>query len=124
MYVDCGAGIGRVTEHLLLPLFDHVDMIEQSAAHVEEARRRLASHPHMRHFVVDGLQSASPPVSDYDLVWIQWVVGYLTDDDLVAFFDRCASALRDTDAAYIVVKGWCLRLSECRFEEMECARVC
>lgn len=27
---DCGAGIGRVTKNLLLPLFAHVDLIEQS----------------------------------------------------------------------------------------------
>lgn len=28
--VDCGAGIGRVSKHLLLPIFKHVDMVEQS----------------------------------------------------------------------------------------------
>jgi protein N-terminal methyltransferase len=27
---DCGAGIGRVTKHLLLPEFEHVDLLEQS----------------------------------------------------------------------------------------------
>eukprot|EP01035_Chromulina_nebulosa_P029375 gene29375-38924_t len=26
---DCGAGIGRVTKHLLLPRFKHVDLVEQ-----------------------------------------------------------------------------------------------
>ncbi len=28
--VDVGAGIGRVTKHLLLPMFEHVDLLEQS----------------------------------------------------------------------------------------------
>jgi 16S rRNA G1207 methylase RsmC len=27
---DCGAGIGRVTKHFLLPRFQHVDLVEQS----------------------------------------------------------------------------------------------
>ncbi len=27
---DCGAGIGRVSKHLLLPLFERVDLLEQS----------------------------------------------------------------------------------------------
>ncbi|VDN40795.1 unnamed protein product, partial [Gongylonema pulchrum] len=26
--VDCGCGIGRVTKHLLLPLFNSVDMVD------------------------------------------------------------------------------------------------
>ena len=28
--LDCGAGMGRVTKHLLLPRFEKVDMIEPS----------------------------------------------------------------------------------------------
>ena len=28
--IDCGAGIGRVTKHLLLPLFEDVHLLEQS----------------------------------------------------------------------------------------------
>ena len=27
---DCGGGIGRVTKNLLLPRFNHVDIVEQS----------------------------------------------------------------------------------------------
>jgi protein N-terminal methyltransferase len=30
----------------------------------------------------------------YDIIWIQWVIGYLTDDDLVDFLKRCALSLR------------------------------
>ena len=29
--LDCGAGIGRVTKHLLLPRFEKVDLIEPSS---------------------------------------------------------------------------------------------
>lgn len=36
-----------------------------------------------------GLQTFAPPVGRYDLIWIQWVSGHLTDDDFVEFFKRC-----------------------------------
>ena len=35
---DCGAGIGRVAKYLLLPRFDHVDLIEQSPRLLEASR--------------------------------------------------------------------------------------
>ena len=34
---DCGAGIGRVTKHFLLPLFQKVDMVEQDKTFVDQA---------------------------------------------------------------------------------------
>ena len=41
--LDCGAGIGRVTKNLLLPLFNTVDMVEQNADFLEEAKNYLVS---------------------------------------------------------------------------------
>ena len=41
--LDCGAGIGRVTKNLLLPLFDIVDMVEQNADFLERAKDYLVS---------------------------------------------------------------------------------
>ena len=40
---DCGAGVGRVTERLLLRFFQEVDLIEPSAHLIEEAKRKLPS---------------------------------------------------------------------------------
>lgn len=37
LLLDCGAGIGRVTKHLLLPLFKNVDMVEQDRTFVDKA---------------------------------------------------------------------------------------
>ena len=42
-YLDCGAGIGRVTKNLLLPLFDTVDMVEQNPDFLEKAKDYLVS---------------------------------------------------------------------------------
>lgn len=33
--VDCGCGIGRVTKHLLLPLFDLVDMVDVTESFIQ-----------------------------------------------------------------------------------------
>ena len=38
---DCGAGVGRVTERLLLRFFQEVDLVEPSAHLIQEARRKL-----------------------------------------------------------------------------------
>lgn len=29
----------------------------------------------------------------YDLIWVQWCVGHLTDDQLVEFLERCQTVL-------------------------------
>ena len=39
--LDCGAGIGRISEELLLHHFQEVDLIEPSAHLLAEARVRL-----------------------------------------------------------------------------------
>ena len=43
MLSDCGAGIGRVTKNLLLPLFDTVDLVEQNPDFVEKAKEYIVS---------------------------------------------------------------------------------
>ena len=36
-----------------------------------------------------GLQKFKPEEHVYDIIWIQWVIGHLTDEDLIAFLKRC-----------------------------------
>ena len=36
--LDCGAGMGRVTKHLLVPRFEKVDLIEPSSVQIEKAK--------------------------------------------------------------------------------------
>ena len=40
-FADCGAGIGRVTKNLLLPMFDTVDMVEQNPEFLQKAKDYL-----------------------------------------------------------------------------------
>lgn len=44
-------------------------------------------------YFCSGLQSFTPEAGKYDLIWCQWVLGHLTDDDLVDFFQRCKAGL-------------------------------
>lgn len=49
--LDCGAGVGRVTRDVLLPLVDEVHLVEPVAKFLEEAKRRSASWPPLRESV-------------------------------------------------------------------------
>jgi len=40
--LDCGAGIGRITKNLLVPVFEKVDLLEQNPAFVERAKQLLS----------------------------------------------------------------------------------
>lgn len=51
-----------------------------------------------------GLEDWHPaPGAQYDLVWTQWCVGHLTDEQLVRYLERCRAAL-SPDRGLIVVK--------------------
>eukprot|EP00903_Cladosiphon_okamuranus_P008712 g8346.t1 len=91
---DCGAGIGRVTKHLLLNRFDTVDIVEQSPRLIQAAPKYVGRERDRTTCVCVGLQDFFPQADTYDVVWIQWVVGHFTDVDLIKLIGRCRSALR------------------------------
>ena len=39
--LDCGAGIGRITQFVLLKNFENSDLLEQSGVQINEARNRV-----------------------------------------------------------------------------------
>jgi protein N-terminal methyltransferase len=91
---DCGAGIGRVSAGFLLQLFDQVDLVEPNQAFLDEAKKHIAnSETRVGKYIAKGLQEFNPEEGRYDLIWCQWVLGHLKDDDLVDFFKRCKLAL-------------------------------
>lgn len=100
--LDCGAGIGRITKGLLAKLFVHVDLVEQSPHFIAAARKLLAESASVGEFYTEGLQTFTPKAGAYDVIWVQWVLGHLTDRDLVAFFKRCKAGLKPN--GIIVVK--------------------
>ena len=92
--LDCGAGIGRITKRLLLPMFQTVDMVELSRKFLDASHQFIGEQvSRVDKFICSGLQDFTPEVGRYDVIWCQWVLGHLTDSDLEDFFKRCQAGL-------------------------------
>lgn len=104
--LDCGAGIGRVTKHLLGKFFTKIDLVEQDANFIRKANEYLCVDgvqlPCVGTLYNEGLQEFTPEPGKYDIIWCQWVLGHLTDADLLAFFQRCIGGLAQNGC--IIVK--------------------
>jgi len=100
--LDCGAGIGRITKHLLTKYFKTVDLVEQDEHFLEKGREYLGENPRVGTLFCAGLQNFQFQPEAYDLIWCQWVLGHLTDLHLVDFFKRSSAALKPNGR--IVVK--------------------
>lgn len=100
--LDCGAGIGRITKNVLVNYFDCVDLVEQDENFVRKASEYLGTSERIGTIFNIGLQDFTPTESTYDVIWCQWVLGHLTDDDLSNFFKRCCTGL--TRNGCIVIK--------------------
>lgn len=100
--LDCGAGIGRVAASVLLERFEAVELVEPNGAFLAAARNVLPP-ARVRALHECPLQRFVPPEGSlYAAVWVQWVLIFLTDDDLVSFLSRCARALQP--GGWVIVK--------------------
>lgn len=91
---DLAAGIGRVTARVLIPSgAGSVDVVEQSGPLLNAAPEFVGCDEKCR-FMRCAMQQWKPEAGAYDVVWIQWCVGHLTDADFVAFLATCRDALR------------------------------
>eukprot|EP01026_Neomeris_dumetosa_P034166 TRINITY_DN2747_c0_g2_i3.p1 TRINITY_DN2747_c0_g2~~TRINITY_DN2747_c0_g2_i3.p1 ORF type:complete len:266 (-),score=27.84 TRINITY_DN2747_c0_g2_i3:207-1004(-) len=102
--IDCGAGIGRVAQQLLLPFFQEVDLLEPSQHLIDNAKKNLTTqsiHFPQGHsagkFLCQGLQDFRPEFRRYDCIWIQWCLLYLTDEDIIQLLLRCIKGLKEPD---------------------------
>lgn len=107
--VDTGAGVGRVTEELLIKHFKTVDVLEPSKHLIETARAKLTGSAskafppghEVDAFYTQGLETWTPPAARYDCIWVQWCLLYLTDDDCVSFFARASAGLKPGGAFFV-----------------------
>ncbi|XP_049850852.1 N-terminal Xaa-Pro-Lys N-methyltransferase 1-like [Schistocerca gregaria] len=102
--IDVGAGIGRITSGLLAKIFDQTDLVEQSQSFVDRARlelKQLINAGKIGSIYCSNLRDFSFEHS-YDLIWIQWVLMYLLDIDLISFLKRAKQALES--GGMIVIK--------------------
>lgn len=93
---ECGAGIGRVSKGLLLPLgVTRCDLVESSARLLSVAPEFIGDPGASKcRYICDTLQHWEPPKDTYSLIWVQWVLVYLTDTDIIKFLRRCGEALK------------------------------
>lgn len=79
--------------------------MEVTEAFLQQARadQQLQSSGRVDRFIHSGLQSFHPESGRYDVIWCQWVLGHLTDEDLVAFLKRSLAAV-EPKQGWVVVK--------------------
>jgi protein N-terminal methyltransferase len=99
--LDCGAGIGRITEGILMQRFDIIDLVEPVTHFIDKAKLNLSKIGHVGNFYDTSLQNFNSS-NTYDCIWIQWVLGQLTDEDVITFLQKCKHML--TENGVIVVK--------------------
>lgn len=114
---ECGAGIGRVSKGLLFPIgFQRCHLIESSPRLISAAPEYIGDpFGSQCRFLCTRLQDFEPAPGSFDLIWIQWCIGYLNDIDYVPFLRRMGRSLRKggiiclkdntcTDEAFVVDK--------------------
>lgn len=75
-------------------MFETVDMVELNQSFLDSARGFIGEHSsRVDRLICSGLQDFTPDEGRYDVIWVQWVLGHLTDEDLVNFFKRCQKGL-------------------------------
>ncbi|CAJ0759844.1 3440_t:CDS:2 [Entrophospora sp. SA101] len=115
--LDCGAGIGRVTKHFLLKVFEKVDLVEYTPKFIKQAESQYLLNEKksgkIGKFICKGLQEFTPETKKYDMIWCQWVLSHLTDEDLIQFFKRCKIGLKNNNGIIGIKEninaiGYCL----------------
>ncbi|KAL6716441.1 hypothetical protein ACLMJK_006008 [Lecanora helva] len=100
--VDCGAGIGRVTAGFLTTVCEIVDIVEPIEKFAEKAKGLNATgNGSVGNMYVTGLETWQPQ-ERYDLIWNQWCLGHLNDQQLIDHLKRCKESL--TIDGWIVIK--------------------
>ena len=100
--VDCGAGIGRITAGFLSKACKIVDIVEPVEKFANEVRgQTMSGEGKIGEVYVSALQDWQP-AEKYDVIWNQWCLGHLTDQELQKYLVKCQAALRE--GGWIVVK--------------------
>ncbi|KAJ5112242.1 Alpha N-terminal protein methyltransferase 1 [Penicillium argentinense] len=100
--VDCGAGVGRVTEGFLSHVCEVVDAVEPVSKFTQVlSESKMKNDGVVGDIYTVGLENWVPE-KKYDLIWTQWCVGHLTDAQLIEYIARCRTSL--TENGLVVLK--------------------
>lgn len=108
--IDMGAGIGRITRDFLWKISDKCDLLEPVKPFVEQMNHELIQVKQKGKLgdIYDiGMQDwncAPNKIGKYWLIWCQWCVGQLPDDELVEFWIKCRNALIENGVGTMIVK--------------------
>lgn len=92
--------IGRITQGFLVDVAETVDVVEP----ISKFTAVLDGKSGIGRIFNMGLESWRPqPDDQYDIIWTQWCVGHLTDEQLVVYLRRCCSVLTP-ETGFIIVK--------------------
>lgn len=84
--LDCGSGIGRVSKHVLLPVFSSVELVDMMESFLLEAQSYLqVNEDKVESYHCYSLQEFTPHLARYDVIWIQWVSGQSFRAELLPF---------------------------------------
>ena len=95
--IDAGAGVGRVTKHILLKRYDSVQLVEADSGWSKRSKtylgRKRAARCTFTCSRIEELDQDSDDTTSIDLVWLQWTLQYLTDADAVETLQNLAARL-------------------------------
>jgi protein N-terminal methyltransferase len=97
--LDCGAGIGRNSKHLLCPLFKLTDVMEPFPHMLDIAKAELPQD-RVGEFLPTSMEQMEFRHT-YDVVTVLWAAGYLQDDALISFFSKCKKALNPNGVIFL-----------------------
>ena len=103
--IDAGAGVGRITKYVLLKRFDSVLLIEADPGWSKQSRKYLGRKRSEKcTFECKRLEKLSTTYveTQADLVWIQWTLQYLTDQDAVQILKNLAARLVQNTGVLVV----------------------
>lgn len=106
--IEMGAGIGRVTRDFLWKISDECDLLEPVVPFLNQMQNELKdvqAKGKLGEIFPVGMQDWEVPVQKqgkYWLIWCQWCVGQLPDDELVNFWIKCKENLMENGT--IIVK--------------------
>jgi len=77
-------------------------MVEQNQDFLNEAKNFIGEQSsRVERYICSGLQDFSPEPGRYDVIWCQWVIIYLRDDDLIEFLKRCKVGLAENGLMFV-----------------------
>ena len=72
--------------------------LDRARQYLGDAAKRVGQYYHT------SLQNFTPKQGYYDVIWCQWVLSHLRNDDLVIFLRRCIRALVSSEQGLVFVK--------------------